>query len=195
MIPSKITLNKNPYKYFSTQSTLSKDEELLIISWMEKLAPWKLKVTDFYQQYEFSLQHIKLPPEISFLTEKEFIYNLKDKVESIFSVILSDEIDVVAHKLEKNQTIKIHNDMRDVENRETHRILFQLNKNFQEENGGFLLILDDQEIVEVIHPVSGSVQGFEISSKSNHAVSTVHNGERLTIVYSFRSIVSSLKST
>lgn len=106
MIPSKITLNKNPYKYFSTQSTLSKDEELLIISWMEKLAPWKLKVTDFYQQYEFSLQHIKLPPEISFLTEKEFIYNLKDKVESIFSVILSDEIDVVAHKLEKNQTIK-----------------------------------------------------------------------------------------
>jgi len=47
MIPSKITLNKNPYKYFSTQSTLSKDEELLIISWMEKLAPWKLKVTDF----------------------------------------------------------------------------------------------------------------------------------------------------
>lgn len=195
MIPSEINLNKKPYNYFSTQSTLSKDEEFLIISWMEKLAPWQLKITDFYQQYEFSLQHASLPQEISFLTGKEFIYNLKCKVESIFSVHLSNEIDVVAHKLEKNQTIKIHNDMRNVKNRETHRILLQLNKDFKEENGGFLLILDEQEIVEVIHPVSGSVQGFEISSKSNHAVSTVHNGERLTIVYSFREMANSLQLT
>ena len=188
MIPSNITLNKKPYNYFSTQSSLSKKEECFIISWMETLAPWKLKVTVFYQQYEFSLQHTDLPQEMSFLTDKEYILALKSKVENIFSVHLSNDIDVVAHKLEKGQTIKVHNDMRDVKNRETHRILLQLNKNFKEENGGFLLILDEQDIVEVIHPISGSIQGFEISRKSNHAVSTVHGGERLTIVYSFREL-------
>ena len=61
--------NITPYK----ESSLSKKEECFIISWMETLAPWKLKVTDFYQQYEFSLQHTDLPQEMSFLTDKEYI--------------------------------------------------------------------------------------------------------------------------
>jgi len=34
-------------------------------------------------------------------------------------------------------------------------------------------------------PISGSTQGFAISPNSHQAVSTVHGGERFTIVYSF----------
>jgi len=186
MIPPKVNLNESPYRYFSEESTLSESVKESLISWLEKEAPWKLKVTDFYQQYEFSLMHVEIPDEINFLTNEKYIYELKNTMERIFSVCLSDDIDVVAHKLEKGQTIKVHNDMRDVEGRETHRVLLQLNRDFKEENGGFLLILNDHEIVDVVYPSSGSVQAFEISSKSNHAVSTVHHGERLTIIYSFR---------
>lgn len=95
-------------------------------------------------------------------------------------------MDIIAHKLIDNQTIRIHNDYLENEDSDSHRLLIQLNPNWQEENGGFLMFFDEQEeITDIILPTVGSIQGFEISRISNHAVSTIHNAERYTLTFYF----------
>jgi hypothetical protein len=45
---------------------------------------------------------------------------------------------------------------------------------------------DEPESLEkIIPPLHGSVQGFEISQNSHHAVSQVYDFERYTVIYSF----------
>ena len=54
--------------------------------------------------------------------------------------------------------------------------------------GGFLMLFnswDPADVHRVLMPLAGSVVGFEISEKSNHAVSMVLDGERFAVVYSF----------
>ena len=44
---------------------------------------------------------------------------------------------------------------------------------------------DPSDVHKVFVPTNDSVFGFAISEKSNHAVSTIHGGERFTVVFSF----------
>ncbi|WP_422447592.1 MULTISPECIES: cyclophane-containing peptide 2OG-Fe(II) oxygenase YhhC [unclassified Endozoicomonas] len=182
-------LKTKPFKYFFGTSSSRKENILSWIEWFEDSAPWELVETDFYEQYEFSLLHTDLPEKISHLSSDETLAQLTNTIESIFKVKLSDKVDVIAHKLVAGQTIRVHNDFIDKEGRETHRILFQLNRNYTKHSGGLLIFFEDPENdkwSDIIEPISASVQGFEISKNSHHAVSTVHDGERYTIVYSFR---------
>ena len=43
---------------------------------------------------------------------------------------------------------------------------------------------DPGDVHRVLMPLTGSIVGFEISEKSNHAVSVVLDGERFAVVYS-----------
>ena len=42
-----------------------------------------------------------------------------------------------------------------------------------------------ETVSKIVEPDNGAVQAFAISPRSHHAVSTVHAGERFTVVYSF----------
>jgi Rps23 Pro-64 3,4-dihydroxylase Tpa1-like proline 4-hydroxylase len=120
------------------------------------------------------------------LNQRAFLDYLIKQFEELFFVKLTDQVDVTAHKLIKGHTIRLHNDF--IPGQETHRLLIQLNRNWKDENGGFLLFFnssDPQDIHRVIRPIHNSSAGFAISPKSNHAVSTIHDGERYTLVYSF----------
>ncbi|HBQ3265387.1 TPA: 2OG-Fe(II) oxygenase, partial [Klebsiella pneumoniae] len=115
-----------------------------------------------------------------------FCDELKSFIENKFDVVLKNKVDIVAHKLISGDKIKIHNDF--IEGQESHRILFHFNKNWKEENGGYFMIFskDEPESLEkIIPPLHGSVQGFEISQNSHHAVSQVYDFERYTVIYSF----------
>ena len=95
-------------------------------------------------------------------------------------------VEVTAHKLVPDQTIRVHNDY--IVGGESHRLLLQLNRGWEPSNGGYLMFFGGPEpetVSEVIEPINGSVQAFSISPRSYHAVSTVHRGERFTVVYSF----------
>ncbi|GAA1782979.1 hypothetical protein GCM10009795_031610 [Nocardioides hankookensis] len=147
---------------------------------------WKRVNEYFYDQYEFSLYDANLPDEILFLKEYFFCDELKSFIENKFDVVLKNKVDIVAHKLISGDKIKIHNDF--IEGQESHRILFHFNKNWKEENGGYFMIFskDEPESLEkIIPPLHGSVQGFEISQNSHHAVSQVYDFERYTVIYSF----------
>jgi len=181
-----IELQAEPFDYFLLPKAFDDKESVCLLNWLETDAPWKLVEADFYTQYEFNIEDVKLPEQIAFLYERYFIDYLIEQFENLFSVRLKTEVDLTAHKLVNGHTIRLHNDF--IPGRETHRLLIQLNRNWQDENGGFLLFFNSsapEDIHRVIHPVHNSSVGFAISPKSNHAVSTVYNGERYTLVYSF----------
>jgi hypothetical protein len=95
-------------------------------------------------------------------------------------------MDITAHKLNRSQKIRIHNDARP--DGETHRFLIQLNRGWNEANGGLLMLFRGPEVEmldDVIVPTSRSAFGFEISAASYHAVSQVYQSDRYTLVFSF----------
>ena len=47
-----------------------------------------------------------------------------------------------------------------------------------------------EDIRRAVRPLHGSVFAFEISPRSFHALSTIQEGERYTLVYSFRSLTT-----
>ena len=158
------------------------------LDWLETKAPWKLTAAEFYDQYEFSLLHTPLPPVIRRLVAPETLIALRQRMFEYFRHPLSERVDVTAHKLVPEQTIRIHNDH--IPGGESHRLLLQLNRGWEPTHGGYLMFFGGPEpetISKVVNPDSGSVQAFAISPRSHHAVSTVHAGERFTMVYSFYS--------
>ena len=156
--------------------------------WLETEAPWEPTSTDFYDQYEFSLLHAKSAPVVRRLICPETLRSLRDLMSGYFQRTLSARVDVTVHKLVPGQTIRIHNDY--ISGGESHRLLLQLNRAWGPAHGGYLMFFSGPEpetVCKVIEPRNGSVQAFAISPRSYHAVSTVHGGERFTIVYSFHS--------
>jgi Rps23 Pro-64 3,4-dihydroxylase Tpa1-like proline 4-hydroxylase len=183
---SDLEFHTEPFDYFTMPKAFEEEDSRKILSWMETEAHWKLVKEDFYTQYEFDLKDVSLPKEIAFLSGRNFLDYLIERFEKQFSQKLSEQVDITAHKLVKEHTIRLHNDF--IPGQETHRLLIQFNKEWQDENGGFLLFFgssDPKDIKRIIRPVHNSAVGFAISPRSNHAVTTIHAGERYTLVYSF----------
>ena len=134
---------------------------------------------DFYEQYEFDIRDVDLPAHLKPLFSEDTLNELRQNVGTLLSTSLKAQIEITAHKLNRSQKIRIHNDARP--DGETHRFLIQLNQGWNEANGGLLMLFRGPEVEtldEVIHPISGSAFGFEISTASYHAVSQVHQGDR-----------------
>jgi Rps23 Pro-64 3,4-dihydroxylase Tpa1-like proline 4-hydroxylase len=191
---TSIKFQKEPFKFFYGSSNLSKKELISILKWLEDFQDWRYTETDFYQQYEFSIikeleQTNNVPNYIKDIFSNYNLQLLFNQIETIFSEKFhKDKIDIVAHKLEANQEIGLHNDF--LEDAETHRLLLQLNPHWKDEDGGILVFVDaeKEEILEAFLPTIGTIQGFEISKNSHHLVSKIDNRERYTIVFSFYKI-------
>ena len=181
-----LEIQTEPFDYFILPKAFDEEKSSSILRWLETDAPWKLVKADFYTQYEFDFRDISPPEEIAFFCQRHFLDRLIGQFETLFSMTLASRVDITAHKLVKGQTIRLHNDF--IPGRETHRLLIQLNRQWRDENGGFLLFFnssDPKDIHKIIRPIHNSSVGFAISPESNHAVSTIHSGERYTLVYSF----------
>ena len=183
--PDPIELEALPFEHFTGNGNLpATDTELL--DWLETEAPWKLTRAEFYEQYEFSLTDCRPATVLRPLVCPDALTALRDRMSDCFGRSLSGRVDVTAHKLVPGQTIRIHNDH--IPGGETHRLLLQLNRGWEPRHGGYLMFFAGREpetVSKVVEPRSGTVQAFAISPRSYHAVSTVHAGERFTIVYSF----------
>jgi Rps23 Pro-64 3,4-dihydroxylase Tpa1-like proline 4-hydroxylase len=186
-------LNISPFEVFSEPfpyavSARAFDDGVStdILAWLESEAPWKLVETGFYEQFEFSFVDAVLPAGLTFLREQTFIDSLASEIRRLFGVSLSGRVDATAHRLLPGQRIRIHNDF--IPEAETHRLLIQLNRRWRDEDGGFLLFFnspDPADVHKVLRPVHNRVVAFAISPDSHHAVTTVHGGERYTLIYSF----------
>jgi Rps23 Pro-64 3,4-dihydroxylase Tpa1-like proline 4-hydroxylase len=163
-------------------SKLSSD----ILSWLETEAPWRLVETGFYEQYEFNFVDAEPPEHLAFLRNTVFLESLKSEVQKLLGINLGNRIDATAHKLVAGQRIRIHNDY--IPGAETHRLLIQLNRGWEDKDGGLLIIFnspDPADIHKILRPAHDSAVVFAISSKSHHAVTRIYGAERFTLVYSF----------
>jgi Rps23 Pro-64 3,4-dihydroxylase Tpa1-like proline 4-hydroxylase len=175
-----------PFPHFHVASAIAAPFWEQLLDWFERGAPWKLKIASFYEQYEFSLFDVGLPTKFGPFCDSDTLSYLRREVGGLFHTTLADSVDVTAHQLVPGQRIRIHNDF--IPGRETHRLLLQLNRDWTEECGGMLLLFQRPEpdgVSRMIRPSNCSGLGFAISPDSHHAVSTVHKGQRFTLVYSF----------
>lgn len=189
-------LNFSPFEVFSEPFSYAVSARAFedgvgadILAWLESEAPWKLVEADFYEQFEFSFLDADLPASLAFLREQTFIKSLFTEVRNLFGVSLSSRVDATAHRLLQGQRIRIHNDF--IPEAETHRLLIQLNRGWEDGDGGFLLFFnspDPADVHKVLRPVHNSAVAFAISPDSHHAVTTVHGSERYTLVYSFYAV-------
>ena len=180
--------SETPFPHARIPCLLPAGDAGAMLAWLEARAPWKLRIEHFYEQYEFSLLTSDLSDEVKSLVQSSFIETLREEIRRVFRLPADlDLIDVNAHRLTGGQTIRVHNDF--IEGEETHRLLVQLNSGWTLENGGLLMLFNSgepEDVSSLILPKHGSAFAFEISPRSFHAVSQIKDGERYTIVYSFR---------
>src|SRR6266576_2414960 len=137
---SSVESFSTPFEYFVSPQALRGDLSTSLLAWLETEAPWKLVETDFYEQYEFSLWDVGVPPHLLVLREPDFLNALKTKVEDLLQVEVGNDIDVAAHKLVPGQRIRLHNDF--ISREKTYRLLIQLNRGCKDEDGGLLLLFN-----------------------------------------------------
>lgn len=190
-LPEDIVLEEYPYKHFFSEYIIDNDIHQEIIYWLSEVAPWNLVEADFYTQYEFSLKHAVLPSFMHFLVEHKYLAYLKNHMESIYKTKLLNRFDVVGHLLTEGHVIKIHNDyIQEVDGigRESHRLLMHFNEDWDVENGGLCMIFTDADsssISNIVIPSGKLLNSFEISRESYHAVSEIHSGNRITLIFTF----------
>lgn len=175
-----------PFPHAVSLSAFNSEISFAILTWLEAAAPWKLVETDFYEQFEFNFVDANPPDHLTFICDEAFFDSLRAEVQKLLGVRLADRIDATAHRLVPGQRIRIHNDF--ISGGESHRLLIQLNRGWQDEDGGFLLFFSSPnpaDVHKVIRPAHNSAVAFAISPDSNHAVTTIHGRERFTLVYSF----------
>lgn len=175
-----------PFRCFIVPQAVSTELEQALLAWFESAAPWRLAVMDFYEQYELDVREANVPTDLKALFSENSLDELRRNVGTLLGASLKPQIEITAHKLSRSQRIRIHNDARP--EGETHRFLIQLNRGWDEANGGMLMLFrgpDVEMLDEVIAPASRSAFGFEISAASYHAVSQVYQGDRYTLVFSF----------
>jgi hypothetical protein len=179
---------RDPFPHIRVPSILTPIVADQTLRWLQTSAPWTLRVESFYEQHEFSLLSADLGREVTDFVSPQFVDVIKSELLARFSI--DDDlavVDIGAHRLTSGQTIRIHNDY--LEEQETHRLLIQLNDGWDVDRGGLLLLFagDQPETLKsVIMPTHASGFAFEISPSSFHAVSSIIDGERYTLVYTFR---------
>lgn len=159
-----------------------------LLNWL-KNSDWNLTTTDFYTQYEFLLKKQNTDKNLHYLFSKETLNTLLKFMQNLFDIEFKNNCYIVAHKLVDGHYIKIHNDYLENEiNIETHRLIIQLNDGWEDSFGGFLMTFNSNnelDIKDIIKPIHNSVFVFEISEHSHHAVSTIYNANRYTLIYNF----------
>ncbi len=183
--PDSIRVYREPFPYFTAKAALGQDLSSCLLRWLEFDAGWNLVEADFYEQYELCGIEGQLPECASFLRSPAFLKAVRHVMEGIFKRSFKERIDWTIHKLLAGQRIRLHNDF--LNTGETHRLIIHLNRGWSHARGGFLMLFNSSNPVDVhrvLMPLPKSVIGFEISEKSNHAVSRVVNGQRFAVVYS-----------
>ena len=179
-------LQLKPFRYSVIPEALEPNVGNALLNWLEKDAPWTLRIEEFYEQHEFTVSSEVLPAHLRELVSKAELSPLREHVAKLFDVQLAERIDITVHRLTNGQRIRIHNDH--IPGQESHRLLIQLNRGWSDENGGTLMLFGrggPTDVQKMLRPIHNSGLLFEISCDSLHAVTPIHRGERFTLVMSF----------
>jgi Rps23 Pro-64 3,4-dihydroxylase Tpa1-like proline 4-hydroxylase len=186
---SRLETGNAPFPHFWSAEVLNDGIEASVFDWLEGTDAWGLTEADFYTQYEFSLLDVILPEDLQCLITEGSISVIRDHFRTAFQLSSLELVGVTAHKLVTGHRIGIHNDY--IGKAETHRLIIQINPHWDDSKGGYLLLFgssDATHLSKLVKPANNSAFGFAISDQSYHAVSTVYNSSRYSIVYTFKEI-------
>ncbi|MBL8510778.1 MAG: 2OG-Fe(II) oxygenase [Betaproteobacteria bacterium] len=189
MISEQLTvaaMQNTPFPHVAGELALEPALAKRVHDWLEQEAAWRLSRQSFYEQFELSLPVDAPIPTIAPITSQEWVTAMRQAIEHRFAVHLQETVSISAHKLMPGHRIGLHNDY--IENGETHRLLIQLNPDWHDERGGFLLFFgsgNSNNVQKIYKPLFNSFVAFEISKQSFHAVTNIHQGIRYTLVYTF----------
>lgn len=180
----------DPFSHFTVPACMDARAAELLLGWFETAAPWRHRgEDDFYDCFDVNFRTITVPPGLDFLVGDPFLAGVRRAFESLLGAKLGAKMDVTAHKLVPGYRVGVHSDFGPI--KQTYRFLVQLNRGFTVDNGGILMLFDEESPQETSNnhryylPRHQSAVGFEISERSFHAVSTVRTGERYTFCVSF----------
>lgn len=188
-------LRSEPYPHLLFEGFFTSQSYDSLHSWLSSSAPWKRHEESFYDQMEVNLKKCELPNKLSWLVEETFLKKLSSAMECWFDVPLSKAVDVCAHKLIPGQGIGVHTDRPEL-GFETHRLVINLNNDFEDEDGGHLAILrsrNPSDVYQFIRPLRNHVFAFEMSENSFHAVTNVRRKERFSVVFSFTHVANTFE--
>lgn len=177
---------EQPFHYGLFSSVFSAPAHADVLTWLEESDAWALAQTDFYEQYEFCADDVHMPQTVEFLQKPALREELCSMMGSLFKTELSRDIRLLAHKLMPGQHIGIHNDV--IEGGESYRLTVQMNRGLRDEDGGYFMLFNSSnpsDIHRILRPVTNSAVAFNISERSNHAVSAQCGGVRFTLVFNF----------
>lgn len=188
---SGLETEHSPFRYFSSTRIFNNGLEETLFDWFEQTEDWGLTEADFYTQYEISLLEVDLPQPLQCLINEATISAIAEVFVRSFDTSSLELVGVTAHKLVNGHRMGVHNDFIGPE--ETHRLIIQISPKWHDSNGGYLMFFnsnDPKDVAKVIRPLDNTGIGFEISQYSFHAVSTVYNFCRYTLVYTFKLVGS-----
>lgn len=184
----EVAAERDPFRHAQIPQLLAPPLADELLAWLRDDAPWKLRVESFYEQHEFSLLNSPPPAGLCRLLAPSFLDELRELLRTALGAPEALAlVDIAAHRLTPGQTIRVHNDYLGGE--ETHRVLVQVNDGWSVERGGLLMLFGSSsasDVRKLVLPTHGSGFAFEISPRSFHAVSTIKDGERFTLVYTFK---------
>jgi Rps23 Pro-64 3,4-dihydroxylase Tpa1-like proline 4-hydroxylase len=182
----KADLRADPFLHVTHPALLPATLCGSVLTWMETVAPWKLRIASFYEQWEMHLEGGILPVELRPVLAAETIDHLRSVMLAPLTKTSLTLTEITAHKLVPGQTIRVHNDCLD--DGESHRLMIQLNRGWNDAQGGLLMLFGSaspEHVRRILRPAHRSAIAFPISPQSFHAVSTIQHGHRYTLVYSF----------
>lgn len=157
-----------------------------LAEWLPQ-AGWRLAKHDFYEQWECVLSQSDVPPEAAALFGPGTLHDLRAQMQEWFSVELTEDCRVVAHKLLPGQGIGPHTD-HPAFGYETHRLVVTPNLLHDDADGGHLLIMrgrGEADLCNVVRPLFNVGFAFEASEASFHCVADVYSNARYSLIFNF----------
>jgi Rps23 Pro-64 3,4-dihydroxylase Tpa1-like proline 4-hydroxylase len=193
MQPQLQTSSADPFTYFVLSDFYETAFAERLSHWLSTEAAWQRSVHHFYDQFEFSFRDSPAIPETiaASLLSPAALGNVKQMAENLFGAPFRPNIFVGAHKLVDGQGIGIHTD--NAPGGESHRIVVQLSRDWQDDFGGNLVFFGSdhvEDVTNVFRHVFNTAIGFSLGSVSYHAVTNVSHDQRLTLIYGFWSTTS-----
>ena len=176
-----------PYRHFLCFDTFTADQAAEMQDVLSSNLDWGVREGSFYVTYRLDLRAFFSDRSRPRFLEEEFLFSMRDRMAEIFDVHLSDEIQVLGHRMIPGQQIGVHNDNPGL-GFENYRAITQFTLDYHPEDGGSLNIHTSDSAADVyqsIRPCPNMSFGFETSARSYHSVDQVRNRNRDALIFNF----------
>ncbi len=182
-----VLLFDEPYRHFLCFESFGADDAADMREVLSSDLDWGVREGSFYVTYRLDLRAFFEKRRTPRFLDEDFLFRMRDRMSKLFSVPLSDTIQVLGHRMIPGQRIGVHNDNPGL-GFENYRIVTQFTFDQKPEDGGELNIHTSdrpQDVYQSIRPYPNMSFGFETSARSYHSVNLVRNVNRDAMLFNF----------